>query len=336
MIRISTFTLLASLLAAQAPAPKPAPAVLAPPPKPGEAAKPNPETVIARLGKTVIRESDFDTFINTVFNEQQRKQITSNPGTRERLKASYLESVLMAAKARKEGTNKTAEFKKRMEFAEIRELAAVFGEKAKDELKKRMEVGDEDLKAYYDKNLEQFKTRPSFNARHILVSVKGGQPGAADKGLSDEDAKARIAKAQEALKVGKTWQEVAKEFSDDPGSKEKGGLYESVTYGRFVPEFDAAVQKQEVGKAGDPVKSKFGYHIIQVEKRMEAEQQPFEKVKEQVKQRVTMAKQEEVRKAYMEEIRKEVGFVDGPEAAKEPVKTTAKTTAKAPTGKKAK
>ncbi len=320
MIRIPALSLVATLLAAQAPAPKPK---TVPVPKAADPSKPKQDPVLATLGRTVVRQSDFDTFLRLVYNEAQRNQISTTPGAIDRVKAGYLDSLVMAAKARKIGLNKTSDFKKQMEYAEIRVLATALGENIKDELKKKTEVSDEDLKAYYDKNQAQFQSKGSFDARHILVSVKGSQPGG-DKGLSDEEAKAKVAKAQADLKAGKSWQDVAKDYSDDPGSKDKGGLYENIAYGSFVPEFEEVVRKQDLGKPGEPVKSKFGYHIIQVEKRTEPVLQPFEKVKEQVRPKVVAAKQEEARKTYMDAFRKEVGFVEGAATAKKGAKAPAK------------
>ena len=317
MIRITALTLLASLLVAQTPTSKPK---TAPAPKAADAAKSKQDPVIANLGKSTVRQSDFDTFLRLVYSEAQRNQISTTPGAIDRVKAGYLDSMVMAAKARKIGLNKTGDFKKQMEYAEIRVLATALGENIKDDLKKRTEVSDEDLKAYYDKNQAQFQSKSAFDARHILISVKGTQ-AAGDKGLNDEEAKAKVAKAQADLQAGKSWQDVAKEYSDDPGSKEKGGLYENIAYGSFVPEFEEAVRKQDLGKPGEPVKSKFGYHIIQVEKRTEPVLQPFEKVKEQVRPKVVAAKQEEARNGYMDAFRKDVGFVEGAkEGAKAPAK----------------
>lgn len=315
MLRSPLLSLLTTLLVAQAPAPAPKKAASKAPAKAADTTKAKDDAVIARLGKSAIHQSDFDTFVRLVFNEQQRQQIASNPGILERVKTGYLDSLVMAAKARKDGLNKGADFKKQMELAEIRVLATVLAEQTKDELKKRAEATEEDLKAYYDKNHEQFQTKPSFNARHILIAVKGGQPGG-DKGLSDEEAKAKAEKVQAELLAGKPWQDLAKQYSDDPGSKDKGGLYENVTYGRFVPAFDEAVRKQDLGKPGTPVKSTFGYHVIQVEKRNEAELQPFDKVKEQIRQRLSATKMEDARKAFLDECRKAVGFVEVPAAPK--------------------
>lgn len=317
MYRTPFLTLLTTLLAAQAPpAPPAAPAKVAVP------AKPKEDGVLATLGKTVIRQSDFETFVRLVFNEQQRQQISTTPGAFDKVKASYLDSLVMAAKARKEGLGKTADFRKQMEFAEIRLLASALVEHTREELKKRAEVTDAELKAYYDKNLQQFQSKGSFTARHILISVKGTQPGG-DKGLNDEEALAKAAKVRAELQAGKSWQELAKQYSDDPGSKENGGLYENIAFGKFVPAFDEAVRRQEPGKPGEPVKSNFGYHIIQVEKRTDGELQPFDKVKEQIRSKLTAPKTEEARKAYLDECRKEVGYTEAAPAPKDGPKPAA-------------
>jgi len=152
------------------------------------------------------------------------------------------------------------------------------------------------------------------------VGIKGS-PKAKEDAPTEEGAKARIALAAKALEEGKTWEAVAKEFSDDPGSKETGGLYENITYGSFVPEFDAAVRSQELGKVGAPVKTAFGFHLIQVEKRNAPELPPFEKAKEQAQQKAQAARQDEVFQAYVEGLKKEVGFQDGT-AAPFPVKAS--------------
>lgn len=84
--------------------------------------------------------------------------------------------------------------------------------------------------------------------------------------------KEKVAKEQaeqvlQRIKNGEDFAALAKEFSEDPGSKEKGGLYEGITEGSFVPEFEQAVFSLQPGDvAPEPVKSKFGYHIIKLEK----------------------------------------------------------------------
>jgi len=113
---------------------------------------------------------------------------------------------------------------------------------AQDTLKKRMEVTDADIKKYIEEHPELEPTEKKKKAEEILARVKAGEDFA----------------------------KLAKEFSDDPGSNDKGGLYEGITKGSFVPEFEAATEKVEPGQIVDSVvETKFGYHIIKLEKRGE-------------------------------------------------------------------
>lgn len=107
-----------------------------------------------------------------------------------------------------------------------------------------------------------------YRARHILID--------ADKEATDKDAadRAALAKAQEVAKQLRAapqdqelWNKVAKESSKDPGSAESGGELGFVGKGQFVKEFEDAATKLAIGEISEPVKSQFGYHVIQVQER---------------------------------------------------------------------
>ena len=107
-----------------------------------------------------------------------------------------------------------------------------------------------------------------FRSRHILIEV--------DKDATDKDAadKAALAKAQTVagyLRVApndqELWNKLAKESSADPGSKDSGGELGFVGKGGFVKEFEEYARTAPIGQISDPVKTSFGYHVIQVEER---------------------------------------------------------------------
>jgi len=107
-----------------------------------------------------------------------------------------------------------------------------------------------------------------FRSRHILIAV--------DKEATDKDAadKAALAKAQTvaaSLRVApndqELWNKLAKESSADPGSKDLGGELGFVGKGGFVKEFEDHARTAPIGEISDPVKTSFGYHVIQVEER---------------------------------------------------------------------
>ena len=171
----------------------------------------------------------------------------------------------------------------------LQELLKRFGA----ELENKAAPNDEEVKAYFEAHQEQFRTPETFSARQILVSIKGG-PHAAASALPEEESKARALAAVKSLKAGKHWDEVAKVYSDDPGSNARGGLYENIAFGTFTPEFEQAVRKQTLGKVGDPVKSKYGFHVIQVESRTPSKPSTFEEVKETARLKAVDAKRLEL------------------------------------------
>lgn len=340
MLRTSLLTLLSLSLAAQdapkpaaAPAPKtevaaaaaPAPqtekapgksapakskAKVAPAPKAAEAPAAKPvDKIIAKVGDHFIHQSDVDAAIAGM-PPQQQQQMSVVAGAKDQYAKSFVEMQLLAAKARKEGVDKTESFKRKAEVAMTQVLATEILAKEGPALQAKMQIKDEDVKAYYEKNKTQFMSPEKFSARHILVSIKSERTPA---GLSEEEAKAKVAKIEEALKAGKKLEDLAKEYSDDPGSKDKGGLYEGITFGQFVPEFEKAVREQEIGKVGAAVKSPFGYHLIQVEKRMPAEQETFENAKEKAHTGATKERQEQVWNGFLKAIKDEIPFQYGGE-----------------------
>lgn len=123
------------------------------------------------------------------------------------------------------------------------------------------------------------------DVRHILVAT-------------EDEAK----KAIERLNKGEKFEDLAKELSTDPGSKDNGGLYEGVEKGTFVAEFDKAtfedLQPGETTK--EPVKTQFGYHVIKLEKREKSPrytaEQINQKVTEQLDQQLLQRRGEEFQK----------------------------------------
>lgn len=116
-------------------------------------------------------------------------------------------------------------------------------------------VTEEDVKARH---------KPEIKASHILVS---------------DEEKAKDLKKQ--LDEGASFEELAKEHSEDPGSKEKGGDLDYFGPGQMVPEFEEAAYKLEVGQISEPVKSAKGYHIIKLTDKKELK--PYDEVKDELR-----------------------------------------------------
>lgn len=116
-----------------------------------------------------------------------------------------------------------------------------------------IKISDADIKAYFDKNHAQFDTPESATAKQILVYT--------------------LPKAEQVeglLKKGGNFAALAKQYSQDPGSRDRGGELGTFRHGQMMPTFEKAAFSQPIGAVGPPVKSPYGYHIIVVESRTQA------------------------------------------------------------------
>lgn len=308
MLRPALLALIPALLAAQAPksatkpaAPKPAAAAKAP-----KAAAPQ-EPVLARVGDRAIHASDLDLFLSLSLNPQQRMQVELVEGAKAEYQKQFFELHLMAAKARKDGLGRTEGFRRRMELMELQVLVQELMQRDGAGLQAQMKLAEDAPKAYYDQHPDKFRTKGSFTVRHLLVPVKGAR-NAPEDALPEAEAVARALQAKADLEGGKSWDDVAKAYSTDPGSKDKGGLYENIDFGSFVPPFEEAVRAQAPGKPGNPVRTDYGFHVIQVESRKDPETQAFDQVKEQAQQMAQAALQESVLQAYLDGLKKEIPY----------------------------
>jgi peptidyl-prolyl cis-trans isomerase D len=132
------------------------------------------------------------------------------------------------------------------------------------------------IQQYYNDHLSDYEVPEQAKSRHILIKV---DPGADAK--TDAAAKAKAEMVLNLLKAGGSWTDLAKKYSDDPGSKDSGGELGFAQRGRMVPEFDNAIFTQKIGDI-EIVKSQFGYHVVQVEDRQPAHTQPLNEVLPQI------------------------------------------------------
>jgi len=131
-------------------------------------------------------------------------------------------------------------------------------------------VNDANVKKLYDEMDKSAFTVASV--RHILISTEQRKPEDALKLAKDLTAR---------LKKGEDFAKLAKEYTDDPGSKESGGLYADADVSQWVPEFKQAALTLPIGQISDPVKTDYGYHVMKVESR---KQRTFDEVKDQLRQ----------------------------------------------------
>ena len=162
-------------------------------------------------------------------------------------------------------------------------------------------VDEKAARDFYAKNPKEFEEPALVSASHVLVKVDF--KNADDK--TKADAKKEIDQVLADAKAGKDFGALAREHSDDPGSKEKGGDLGEFAAGMMVPEFeDAAFKLEKSGDISDVVQTVYGYHVIKLGQKKAARSIPFEDVKEDLLQFLTMKKKDETLRAYVDTLRK--------------------------------
>jgi parvulin-like peptidyl-prolyl isomerase len=298
MMRIAFFSLFTLALAAQAQQAG------------AEAQKEN--KVIGRVGSIVYHESDFLDYLPMVYQPAQIEQIKNSPELQKEVRKGFLERMVLAGKAKKEGVDQSPAYKTKLAILGNNLMIQEFLTMNAPELERLSTPTEEQIKAYYEANKDTLKVPDNASARHVLATVRSNENETSKP--TDDDAKAKIAKVLVELANGRSWQDVAKEYSDDPGSRDNGGLYENFNPDQMVAEFAQAVRTQEIGKIGQPIRTQFGYHIILVESRKLDVLQTFDEAKSNIQRQLTERKRTEVWANWVNSLKAEVGFAEGEDA----------------------
>ncbi|HET6683898.1 MAG TPA: peptidylprolyl isomerase [Gaiella sp.] len=172
-----------------------------------------------------------------------------------------------------------------------------------------VKVSDGEAQQFYDQNIDRYKVADSRQVRHILVKTKAE----ADK-LHDE------------LQNGASFATLAKEHSEDPGSKDQGGKL-TVSKGQTVAEFDKAAFSLDTNEISDPVKTQYGYHIIQpLTDVKKGRVTPFTDVRTQIKSQLLQQKKSDAVSDWVAKVEKEYKDKVQYAAGYEPPDTTSTST----------
>ena len=136
-------------------------------------------------------------------------------------------------------------------------------------------VSDDDLKAVYQQNIQQYEVPNRVHAEHILLTTVGKT----DAEVAEIKTKAEDILGQ-ARKKGANFEDLAKKYSEDPGSKTKGGDLGWLVQGQTVPEFEKAAFTLPKGEISDLIKTQYGFHIIKVLDKETAHTKTFDEVKD--------------------------------------------------------
>jgi parvulin-like peptidyl-prolyl isomerase len=202
---------------------------------------------------------------------------------------------------------KRAEYEKALEAQgftaeEYREKALEVSALSKqifDEVTKGVKVTEPEILEYYTQNQSQYGTPESRDVRHILIAEKDGD----EVDFAASKAKADDIYAQ--LEGGADFAALAKSSSADPGSKDSGGKL-TISRGQTVPEFDKVSFELDKGELSRPVKTQYGYHVIEaVSDVRKAKTTPIDEVKATIRATLLQQQRNEEMQAWVEDLKKD-------------------------------
>ena len=148
-----------------------------------------------------------------------------------------------------------------------------------------VDITEEEIQKYYEDNSQMFKSAETVSAKHILVDTLDQM----------QEIKAEITN-------GMSFEEAAQKYSKCP-SAAQGGSLGSFTRGRMVPEFEKAAFELQVGEISEPIKTQFGYHLIQLDERNPESMKSMEESKHMIVKNVLKQKQNEKYISSLTELR---------------------------------
>ncbi len=171
------------------------------------------------------------------------------------------------------------------------------------ELRPTLGITPEKVRAFYDQNLQNFRQPERVRLLQVVLSLRGST--GIDLTEADKlEKKALAGRLAERARKGEDIAQLARDFSDDPAGRERGGEY-IFPVGRMVPEFEVAITGLATNTVSDVIATPFGYHVVKLLDRLPGEQIPFDNVSTNLKARLeleaTQAKLPEYQKKLFSE-----------------------------------
>jgi peptidyl-prolyl cis-trans isomerase SurA len=166
------------------------------------------------------------------------------------------------------------------------------------EVRSKIQVGESEMRDYYEANLAKYSEEESFHARHIFFRISEKAPA--------EEIKRAMTTALMVLaeaKSGKDFVELAKSYSEDPAARKDGGDLGIFKKGDMLPELEQTILAMKTGEVSELVVTPAGFHIIKLEERIKGKVKPFESVKVEIEDAIYRKKSDERFNQWAKELR---------------------------------
>jgi len=164
-------------------------------------------------------------------------------------------------------------------------------------------VSDEDVSDYYENNKSEFRTPEKVKASHILLRVPDD---ASPDAIERKKKKARTL-AEKARKEGTDFANLAEKHSDGPSAK-RGGDLGFFSRRRMVGEFSEVAFSMDPGEVSDPVRTKFGFHVIKMHEKQQAKTQSLEEARDEIERRLQQQSRRTSMHRFLEETKQDLSI----------------------------
>lgn len=256
----------------------------------------DPDTALITEGTLSVTVADFEAAVSAM-PKRQRAAVSKNPANVQNVIDALFLHRLLAREAREAGLDTATHAPLVIEQALERTLAQMRLHQIEEEI--RPETVGRVARERYQANRARYRQPEEANVAHLLIRVNDETP--------DAEAKAQIEALQVRLSEGADFSELAREFSQDPGSAADGGALGTFGRGSMVEPFEEAAFATEPGQIAGPIRTEFGYHLIRVNERNEERLLSFDEVQDAIEAEVRAQLEAGERQAYLQELRQSGG-----------------------------
>ena len=219
------------------------------------------DTVVAVVNKVDIKKSQLDAAVAQYKKKAKKNEISTDEKVK--LVKNLTRRVLILQSDSARALRKDPKIVKVLKRFEN---GLVIKRYLETQMQDKLAVSNDEIRAFYDKNIHKYETPPMVAARHILLRSKK----TAEKTLAD-------------LKNGADFKQLAKERSIDLPMAFEGGEMGTITRGKCLPELENTLFTLNPGDFSEIIKTRYGYHILMVDIKIPASFEPFKKVEKEIK-----------------------------------------------------
>lgn len=248
-----------------------------------------------------ITLADVQALASIATTPEQRQTVLASRNSLEQLALAAYTQKALAAQARAAGYDKNALVQRAEQLAATRAISdnwLVY----QAGLQKPTDAQLEKLaRSLFDNDKTSLSEGPRVHVRHLLVR--------AGEGRTDEQAQAHAEALLNRLKEGESMEKLAREESADKSSAARGGELPPFGRGRMTPEFEqVAFRLQKPGELAGPIKTAFGYHLVQLIEHLPAEEPVFENYRDKLIEGLRIQRQQQIREELWREAQKDVQY----------------------------